>query len=218
MIFNQNPHIRVGQQKAYFIERDGLFWFKHSAEETNMSALSIDEWHARFSHAYCETLKKPANQAVKVISGSLAIDRCTTCSEFKISTSYIPKNLQIRATRKFELVQSDVCGPFPESLHGNKYAISFIDDFSRQASVCFMASKGDSLAKLQLFLITVIQSYNVTGFTLSSDNVGESISRKFQNFCKNNSIAQQFTSPYSPHQNGIAKRCWRTVLTMHGLF
>ena len=31
--FNQNPHIGVGQQKAYFIERDGLFWFKHSAQE-----------------------------------------------------------------------------------------------------------------------------------------------------------------------------------------
>ena len=32
VIFNQNPHIRVGQQKAYFIERDGLFWIKHSAK------------------------------------------------------------------------------------------------------------------------------------------------------------------------------------------
>ena len=39
MTFNQNPHILVGQQKAYFIERDGLFWFKHSSEEPNMPAL-----------------------------------------------------------------------------------------------------------------------------------------------------------------------------------
>ena len=41
VIFNQNPHVRVGQQKAYFKERDGLFWFKHSAKELNMLALSI---------------------------------------------------------------------------------------------------------------------------------------------------------------------------------
>ena len=74
-----------------------------------------------------------------------------------------------------------------------------------------MASRGDSLAKLQLFLNTVVQPCNVTEFTLRSDNGGEYISSKFQNFCKNNSIAQQFTSPYSPHQNGIAERYWRMV-------
>ena len=122
----------MGQQKACFFERDGLFWFKHSAEEPNKSALSVAKWHARFLHANCETLKKITNQAVKgmVISGSLATDKCSTCSECKISTSDISKNPQVRATRKFELVHSDVCAPFPESLHGNKYAISFIDDFS----------------------------------------------------------------------------------------
>ena len=61
-------------KKAYFIERDGLFWFKHSAEDPNMSALSIAKWHARFLHANCETMKKTANQAKKgmVISSLLA--------------------------------------------------------------------------------------------------------------------------------------------------
>ena len=48
MILNENPHIRVGKQKAYFIEKDGLFWFKHSAKKPNMSTLSSAKWHARF--------------------------------------------------------------------------------------------------------------------------------------------------------------------------
>ena len=144
----------MGQQKAYFIERDGLFWFKHSAEEPNMSALSFAKWHARFLHAICEILKKTANQAVKglVISGSLATDKCSTCPEWNISTSDISKNPQVRATRKFELVHKDVCGLFPESLHEKNYAISFIDGFTRFATVYFMASKSNLLAKLQLFL------------------------------------------------------------------
>ena len=55
------------------------------------------------------------------------------------------------------------------------------------------------------------QPCNVTGFTLRSDNGGEYSSRKIKNFCKNNSLAQIFTSPYSPHQNGIAERYWRTI-------
>ena len=89
-----------------------------------------------------------------VISGSLATDKCTTCSECEIPTSDISKNPQVRATQKFELVHSDVCGSFLESFNRNKYAIPFIDDFSRYATVFFMASRGDSLAKLQLFLNT----------------------------------------------------------------
>ena len=103
MIFNQNLYISdisVGQQEAYFIERDGLFWFKHSAEEPNMSALSIAKGHARFSHTKCEILKKTANQAVKgmVFFGSLASDKCTMASECKISTSDISRNPQVRTT------------------------------------------------------------------------------------------------------------------------
>ena len=75
-----------------------------------------------------------------VISDSLATDKGTTCSECKVSTSEISKNPQVRAIRKFQLVHRDLCGPFPESLHGNIYAVSFIDDFSRYATVNFMAS------------------------------------------------------------------------------
>ena len=86
-------------------------------------------------------------------SGSFATDKFTTCSESKISTSDISKNPQVRTTRVFELVNSDACGPFPESLHGNKYATSFFDDFSRYALVFFMTSKGDSFAKYKFLLI-----------------------------------------------------------------
>ena len=74
-----------------------------------------------------------------------------------------------------------------------------------------MGSKGDWLAQLQLILNTVVQPCNLTGFMPSSDIGGEYISRQFQSFCKNNSISQQFTSPYSSHQNGIAKRYWQTI-------
>ena len=120
-----------------------------------MLALYIAKWHARFSPANSETLKKTADQAIKgmVISGSLATYKCTTCSECKISTSDISKHLQVSATQKYELVHSDICRPFPESLHGNKYAILFIDDFSRYATVFSKVSEGNSLAKLQFRLI-----------------------------------------------------------------
>ena len=41
--------------------------------------------------------------------------------------------------------------------------------------------------------------------------VGNIFQATFKIFCKNNSIAQLFTSPSSPHQNGIVERYWRTI-------
>ena len=117
-------------------------------------------------------------------SGSFATDKFITCLESKISTSDISNNPQVRTTRVFELVNSDACGPFPESLHGNKYATSFFDDFSRYALVFSMASKGDSLAKLQVSLNTVVQSCNITEFTLRSDNGGGKFYPNFKIFAR----------------------------------
>ena len=74
-----------------------------------------------------------------------------------------------------------------------------------------MSSKDDSLAKLQLFLKTLVQPCNVTGVTLGQIMVGNIFHANLKVFCKKNSISQQFTSPYSPHQNGIIERYWRTV-------
>jgi hypothetical protein len=41
--------------------------------------------------------------------------------------------LENTTTERLELVHSDVCGPVtPLSLGGNKYFVTFIDDFSRK--------------------------------------------------------------------------------------
>ena len=79
----------MGQQNAYFTERHGLFWFQHSAKERIRRHCLLLGGKQRFSYATCEILKKNTNQAVRgiVSSGSLAINKCTTCSECKISMS-----------------------------------------------------------------------------------------------------------------------------------
>ena len=41
--------------------------------------------------------------------------------------------------------------------------------------------------------------------------VGSLFHAIFKIFAKKISVAQQFSSPYFPHQNGIAERYWRTI-------
>ncbi|GJX41732.1 retrovirus-related pol polyprotein from transposon TNT 1-94 [Tanacetum coccineum] len=49
---------------------------------------------------------------------------------------------------------------------------------------------------------------------LRTDRGGEYNSTEFKEFCENNGIRKQLTVPYTPHQNGVAKRKNRTLLNM----
>ena len=49
---------------------------------------------------------------------------------------------------------------------------------------------------------------------LRTDRGGEYVSNKFLNFCKEHGIHKQFTTRYTPQQNGIAERKNRTIMEM----
>ncbi len=49
-----------------------------------------------------------------------------------------------QSSRKLELVHSDVCGPIQiDSIGGNKYFVTFIDDYSHCVSVYFIKHKSE---------------------------------------------------------------------------
>ena len=51
----------------------------------------------------------------------------------KQSRSTFKQNVPIREKEKLEVIYSDVCGPIQtESLGGNRYFISFIDELTRK--------------------------------------------------------------------------------------
>ena len=45
---------------------------------------------------------------------------------------------------------------------------------------------------------------------LWSDNGGEYTSKVFNNFCKEHGIESQFSTPYTPQENGVVERKNRT--------
>ena len=115
-----------------------------------------------------------------------------------------------RKEKALDLVYSDVAGPMDTtSIGGMRYAISFIDSYSRYARVYFMKSKGESLDQFKLFC-------SEEGFPkiIRSDNGGEYSNKLFFHFCISKCIKHEFTNPYSPHQNGVAERRWRTSVEM----
>jgi hypothetical protein len=112
-------------------------------------------------------------------------------------------------------VHTDICGPLdPISFGGNKYFITFIDDFSRKSWVYFLKEKSSALAVFKNFKAFTEAESNYKLVAVRSDRGGEYTSNAFQEFCKENGIRHQLTVAYTPQQNGIAERKNRTILDM----
>ncbi|MCO5571040.1 hypothetical protein L7F22_024771 [Adiantum nelumboides] len=157
--------------------------------ETKTQAMQDAElWHARFGH---------------VGYGSLM-----TLQRHNMDGS-------VRATRKLQLVHSDVCGPMRTPSVGNSlYFVTFIDDFSRFCWVYPLKAKSDVFAVFQHYVSMVENETGCKVQTLRTDRGGEYMSGAFKDFLGKKGIKHQCTMPYTPQQNGVAKRKNRSLMEM----
>ena len=98
-----------------------------------------------------------------------------------------------------------------DSLGGNRYFVTFIDDKSRFTAVYFMKIKDQVLEKLEEYETMVTNMTDKKIKILRSDNCGEYISKEFSNYLKVKRIQRQFSILRTPQQIGVAERMDRTV-------
>ncbi|GAA0166461.1 hypothetical protein LIER_21609 [Lithospermum erythrorhizon] len=80
------------------------------------------------------TMKKNRMFAIHIDSRN---DKCITAQ---------PKQRNWRASKAFELIHSDICGPItPASKSGKNYFLTFIDDFSLKGWVFLLTNKSEAL-------------------------------------------------------------------------
>ena len=66
------------------------------------------------------------------------------------------QSVGVCSSRKLQLIHSGVCGPMPvESLGGQRYFVTIIDDYSRCCMVHFMKHKSEVMSKFKEFETTV---------------------------------------------------------------
>ncbi len=102
-----------------------------------------------------------------------------------------------QSTRKLQLVHSDVCGPMTESIGGNRYFVTFIDDYSKCCAVYFLKNKSDVFRKFKEFEATATNESGQRIGTLRTDNGGEYMSSEFEAYLKLKGIAHQLTIAYT---------------------
>jgi IS30 family transposase len=119
----------------------------------------------------------------------------------------------IRASKLLELVHSDVCGPMKTTSRGGaRYFVTFIDDFSRKIHVYLLRTKGEVFDKFKEYKALVDNQTDMKIKTFRSNNGGEFVSKKFDNFLHECGIQRQTSAPYTQQQNGVAERANRTIM------
>ena len=135
---------------------------------------------------------------------------CGCCETNKSKRRPVPKDTITRATEVLEIVHTDVLGPIAnESPESFKYAIGFVDSFSRFIKVYFMRSSDEVLEKFQQFCSDIGNPRMVV-----SDGAKEFTSSEFRSFCRKRGIRHETSAPYTPEENGTIERVWGTVVGM----
>lgn len=69
---------------------------------------------------------------------------CSDCLESKQTRNSFNQQVPTRSRERLEVIFSDVCGPIQtDSLGGNKYFLSFIDDYSRKIWAYLLKRKSE---------------------------------------------------------------------------
>ena len=129
----------------------------------------------------------------------------TSCSSYTIS----------KANDVLHIIYSNVCGPFDvPSLGGNKYFVSFVDEFSRKLWLYLIKVKSEVFNTFKGFKALVEKQSEKCIKTLRTDGGGEFTSSELEDFCKKHGIAHKVIAPYTPQHNGIVERRNRIILNM----
>ena len=191
----------------------------------NISVLknhSSSLWHRRLGHISIERLKRLVKDGVIQTLDFTDFDTCLGCIKGK-QTNKSNKGAKISDT-KLKIIHTDICGPFTtQCLNGQRYFITFIDDFTRYMYLYLLNDKSEALDAFKVYKAEVEKQSGLSIKIVRSDRGGEYYGRftdqgqrpgPFAKFLEENGIVAQYTTPGTPQQNGVAERRNRTLMDM----
>ena len=140
------------------------------------------------------------------------------------NTQDIVKKATIRRIQLLEIIHTDLCGPFDvPSFGGEKYFITFINDFSRYGYVYLLHEKSQSVDAQEVFINEVERNLDKNVKIVKFDRGGEYYGKydetrqcpgPFAKFLESSGICAKYTMSGTPQQNGVVERHNRTLMDM----
>ncbi|WVZ21912.1 hypothetical protein V8G54_000456 [Vigna mungo] len=216
VIMGSNAHMKVNDQGKNLILKctrsiNRTFQVCLEVVEALQCLTSVNEdeswrWHLRLGHLNYRDLQLLSNK--KLVSG-LVISQpqkgCESCLIGKQTRRSFHSQLEIRS--KERPVE-------PPIIVGNKYFVSFVDEFSRMTWVYFIRQKSEVLEIFKGFKKHTEKEIEKQIKLLRTNGGGEYTSRDFEVFCQDNGITHEVTTAYTLEHNGLAKRRNRTIMNM----
>lgn len=186
--------------------------------EENSSLL----WHKRLGHISKRRLQQLVKFDILQALDFSDLEICVDCIKGKMTNCR--KLGSTRNSKLLELIHTDLCGPFQvNTICGNKYFITFIDDFSRYCHIYLLSEKSQSLEAFRIYKTEVEKQLEKSIKVARSDRGGEYYGKydeagqhkgPFAKILEECGIVAQYTTPGIPEQNGVAVRRNRTLLNM----
>ena len=174
-------------------------------------------WHMRYGHRNFKDLsmlhtKNLVNGLSQIKNPQVVCERCLVSKQPRSTFgSYVPS----RACDLLNIIYSDVCGPFKvSSLGGNKYFVSFVNEFSKKLWTYPLKAKSEVFDTFKVFKILEEKQSGKSLKIIRTDDGGEFTSKEFENFCRDNGILHEIIALYTPQHNGVAERRNRTIMNM----
>jgi hypothetical protein len=109
----------------------------------------------------------------------------------------------------------DLFGPIAYiTIGGSKYCLIIVDDYSPFSWVFFLQKKSQTQETLKGLLRRAQNEFGLRIKKIRSDNGTEFKNSQIEGFLEEEGIKHEFSSSYTPQQNGVVERKNRTLLDM----
>jgi hypothetical protein len=170
-------------------------------------------WHRRLGHAGEEKMKLFQTN-VEGIPALVPGQRrtCETCALTK-SAKTINRDASEHTERPLQRVYTDFWGPFGvPTPSGARYILTFTDDYTRRSWIYLTRTRTELYNRFREWQMTAERQSNEELQAIRCDNAGEYLALAAR-LRQENGVVFEFTTPYTPEQNGVAERLNRTLTT-----
>ncbi|GJX46834.1 retrovirus-related pol polyprotein from transposon TNT 1-94 [Tanacetum coccineum] len=218
-IFNQNDEVVLiapRRRDVYIID---MYSFNKEINAYFLAKASSRVnwlWYKRLSHLNFKNINNLAKH--NLVSGlpSLTFSKdkkCSTCEKGKHYRASFKTKRSFSINKSLHLLHMDLFGPVKtQTINHNKYTLIIVDEYSRYTWVFCLKKKSDAAECIISFIRKMENLNEVRVNELRSDNGIEFRNHKLEEFCDEKGISQNFSSPCTPEQNGVAERRNRTLI------
>ena len=191
--------------------------FENDIFANTVKLTNKEKWHRALGHINFQYLDKLVNE--KLIEGlpeklETNVMKCANCIQSKMAN--VPfQNKRNRANEILEIIHTDLNGPHKTTGYkGEKYFLSFIDDYSKVSRIYCIKSKADVADCFEDYVNLVENQLNKRVKKIRCDNGKEYLNHRIDKFIRDKGIELLPCPPYVHELNGVAERFNRAAMDM----